>query len=165
MKSFFAPGLSTLALIFLLFGLQTTVASCTKTVTRTASKDTAITIQLLTSRQWKLQYIHGVSDNDTVFYTRGGAYNVDFDPQTITFNPDFTGTVIPISSVPQSLTWGFLNQSNSSLSFVVDHGSAPDETYSWDNMSYRNDSLLIDQFSSYQGVNSQAEIVWIGVRD
>jgi hypothetical protein len=183
MKHIFSLGLPAFILIFLLFGFQTTFISCTKTVTNTdtvtvtktdtlvktntdtVSKDTAITVQLLASRPWQLQYIHSVTDNDTVVYTRGGAYNVDFDSQVITFNSNFTGSVVDIASAFHSTVWSFSPDSvNNELILVVNNQpSLPNQTYTWSNMTYRNDSLLVDQYSNYQGVNSQAEIIWVGV--
>jgi hypothetical protein len=181
MKQLISLGLSTLALIFFLFGFQTTFVSCTKTktvtntdtvtVTKTdtltdvVSKDTAITVQLLASRQWQLNYIHSVTDNDTIVYQRGGAYNVDFDAQVITFNSNFTGTVVDITSASHSTTWSLSPDSvNNELIFVVSNPSSlPNQTYTWSNMTYRNDSLLVDQYSNYEGVNSQAEIIWVGL--
>jgi hypothetical protein len=183
MKQLISLGLSTLALIFFLFGFQTTFVSCTKTktvtntdtvtvtktntdtVTDVVSKDTAITVQLLASRQWQVQYIHSVTDNDTVVYQRGGAYNVDFDPQVITFNSNFTGTVVDIVAASHSTTWSLSPDSvNNELVLVVSNQSPlPNQTYTWSNMTYRNDSLLVDQYSNYEGVKSQAEIIWVGI--
>jgi hypothetical protein len=181
MKRLSSLGLSAIVLLFLLFGFQTSFISCTKTrvvnqtdtvtvtktdtVTDIVSKDTAVTVQILASRQWELSYIHSVSDNDTVVYTRGGYYNVDFDSQIITFNSNFTGSVIDIASASHSLTWSLSPDSlNNELILVVNNQPAlPNQSYSWSNMTYRNDSLLVDQYSTYQGVNSQAEIIWVGL--
>jgi hypothetical protein len=184
MKTILSLGLSTFVFIFLLFAFPTPFVSCTKNVTKTdtvnkmdtlqkidtvsridtVSTDTAVTVQLLASRQWQLQYIRGVTDNDSVIYTRGGTYNIDFDPQTITFNPNFTGSLTDIASASHSTTWSFSNSSNTGLTLVVSNKfPLPNQTYVWSNMSYRNDSLLIDQYSTYLTVNSESEIIWVGV--
>jgi hypothetical protein len=134
----------------------------TKTDTLTLSKDTTVTTQILSSRTWMLQYIHGVTANDTVYYTRGGAYNIDFDKQSVSFNAAGTGTVIDIAGDSHDMTWNFTNSANTALTLVADNTGIPNQTYYWDNLRYRNDSLLLDQFSSYQGTNSQAEIIWVG---
>jgi hypothetical protein len=167
-------GFSTFGVAFFLIGLQTTFVSCTKTVEKSdtvtvtqtdtliISKDTMVTAQILASRPWLLQYIHGVTANDTVYYTRGGAYNIDFDKQTATFNVAGMGNFIDIVGATHGMTWDFTNSSNTALTLVADNTGIPNQTYSWDNLRYRNDSLLLDQFSSYQGTNSQAEIIWVG---
>lgn len=178
MKPILKLTATSFVLIFILFGVQAPFSSCTKTVTKTdtvtltktdtlvktVSKDTAITAQLLASRQWEVQYLRDVTNNDTTIYTRGGAYNVNFNSQLLTFNTNFTGSVVDINSVSHTTTWNFTNSANTALTLVVSNPSPlPYQTYNWNNMTYRNDSLLIDQYSSYQGNNSQTEIIWLGV--
>jgi hypothetical protein len=178
MNRVFSISLSILTIVILLFGFQTTFVSCTKTsttdtvtitkidtLTKTdtlSTSDTAITIQLLTSTPWKLLYLRGVSDDTIVYYTRGGQYNENFDAQLITFNANMTGAFIDGNSGNHTFTWNWSNSSNTQLTWVATNNPPfPTETFVWDDLRYRNDSLLFNQYSTFEGNNSQVECILV----
>jgi len=178
MSRVFSLSLTILTIVIFLFGFQTTFVSCTKTstsdtvtITRIdtliktdtlSTPDTAITIPLITSAPWKLLYIRGVTDDTIVYYTRGGQYNVNFDAQLVAFNANMTGTFIDASSGTHTITWNWSNSSNTQITWVASNPSPfPSQTVVWDNLRYRNDSLLFDQYWTFEGINSQSECVAI----
>ena len=176
MSRVFSVSLSILTIVIVLFGFQTTFVSCTKTsttdtvtitkidtLTKTdtlSTSDTAITIQLITSTPWKLLYLRGVTDDTIVYYTRGGQYNQNFDAQLLTFNANMTGAFIDGNSGNHTITWSWSNASNTQITFVASNPPPlPAQTVVWDNLRYRNDSLLFDQYWTFEGINSQSECI------
>jgi hypothetical protein len=174
MSRIIALALPCFLAFFILFGASTGFTSCTKTNTKTitdtvditktdtVNADTAVTTQILTSHTWMLQYYRSVTGDSIVYYTRGGAYNEDFDAETLAFSSNLTGTFVDGSDASHSFTWSWSNSSNTQLSFVVANPSPlPSQTIVWDNLAYRNDSLIVDQYWSYETTNSQAEAVFV----
>ena len=164
---------SFLAFAFLLL-FQSSITSCTKdqtiydtvTVTKTDTliiKDTAVSLELLTANSWILQDYRGVSANTIVFYQRGGTSNTEnFDNEYIRFIADGTGTYFDQSGAMHQITWEFLNDEKTRLSFVVSN-PAPLESQMviYDNLRYKNKSLLFDQYWSYNYINLHAQAIRI----
>jgi hypothetical protein len=180
MTRIFSISCSLSIALFVLFGFQTTFTSCTKTTTHydtvTVTKtdttvktdsvsltDTAVTVQLLTTNPWELQYTRMVSGDSIIYYTRGGAYNEDFDAEYITFSSNLTGTFVDPTGTSHSFTWSWTNATNTQITLIISTGIPllPAETVVWDNLRFKNDSLLYDQYDSFGTVNQQAECIMI----
>jgi len=159
MKQVFTFSLA--GLIFTLFFLQTGVSSCSKdqiiydtikvnTIQHDTIviKDTALTIQLLTAHSWRMQEIRGVSNNVAFYYLRGGSSNTQsFDNDVITFRSDKTGTYTDNSGNSFSLTWDFTNSSNTRIVYTMPNSNlAPNLVVIWENLRYKNASLLYDEY-------------------
>ncbi len=166
---------------FLLFGFQTSFTSCTKTTTRidtvtltkidttttiktdtVSAADTTLTLQILTSNTWIIQYIRSVTDNTIVYYTRGGSSTENFDAEYLLFNSNLTGTLVDPTGASHTMTWSWSNATNTQLTFITSNPSPePSQTTIWDNLRMKGDSLLCDQYFTYLTVNSQSEVVMI----
>jgi hypothetical protein len=154
--------------------LQTGVTSCTKekivvdtvTVTKTDTliiQDTTVSLELLTANSWKLQEIRGVNGNTMVFYERGGTLNTqNFDNEYIRFRADGTGTYFDASGATHQITWEFSNEARTKLTFVVSN-PAPLESHIvvYENLRYKNQALLFDQYWTYDNINSHAQVIRI----
>ena len=182
MTRIFSVSGSLFIALMVLFGFQTTFTSCTKTtthydtltVTKTdttlktdsvALTDTAVTVQLLTASPWELQYIRMVSGDSIIYYTRGGAYNENFDAELITFSSNLTGTFVDPTGTSHSFTWSWSNSANTQITLIISTGIPlqPTETVVWDNLRFKNDSLLFDQYDSIGTLNQQGECVMISL--
>jgi hypothetical protein len=180
MTRIFSMSVPLFIALIVLFGFQTTFTSCTKTTTHydtvtvtksdttvktdaVALSDTAVTVQLLTASPWQLQYIRMVSGDSVIYYTRGGTSNENFDTELITFSSNFTGTFVDPTGTSHSFTWAWSNSTNTQITLVITTGIPllPTETIVWDNVRFKNDSLLFDQYDSLGTVNQQAECVMI----
>jgi hypothetical protein len=180
MTRIFSISCSLIIALIVLFGFQTTFTSCTKTtthydtvtVTKTdttvktdtvALSDTAVTVQLLTANPWELQYIRMVSGDSIIYYTRGGSYSENFAAENITFSSNLTGTFVDPTGASHPFTWSWSNATNTQITLIITTGIPllPTETFVWDNLRYKNDSLLFDQYDSFGTVNQQAECVMI----
>ena len=180
MTRIFSMSVSLFIALIVLFGFQTTFTSCTKitthydtvTVTKTdttvktdtvALSDTAVTVQLLTASSWQVQYVRMVSSDSIIYYTRGGTFNENFNAELITFNSNLTGTFVDPTGTSHSFTWSWSNATNTQITLIITTGIPllPTETFVWDNLRFKNDSLLFDQYDSLVTVNQQAECVMI----
>jgi hypothetical protein len=171
MKKLFS--FSTIFCVILLM-MQAGVSSCTKevivtdTVTITKKdtviiKDTAITLQLLTSKSWKVEEIRGVQGNTILYYKRGGTGNTEnFDIEYITFNANKTGIYFDGVGTTHQITWDFANADNTKLTFIVQNPSPiPAQTVVYENLRYKNGSLLFDQYWTYNNINTHAQVIRI----
>ncbi len=162
-----------LAFASLLF-LQTGVTSCTKEkiVLDTVSvtnidtfiiQDTSISLELLTANSWKVQEIRGVNANTLLFYERGGISNTEnFDNEYIRFEADGTGTYFDGSGATHQITWEFSNEAKTKLTFVVSNPAPLEsQTVIWENLRYKDNALLFDQYWTYDNVNSHAQVIRI----
>jgi len=180
MTRIFSISCSLFIALFVLFGFQTTFTSCTKTtthydtvtVTRTdttvktdsvALTDTTVTVQLLAASPWQLQYTRMVSGDSIIYYTRGGAYSENFAAELITFSSNLTGTFVDPTGTSHSFTWSWSNATNTQITLVITTGIPllPTETVVWDNLTFKNNSLLFDQYDSIGTLNQQGECVMI----
>ena len=165
-------------LFILLSTVQVTSTSCTKeqlvhdTLTKTVhdttikiqndtiSRDTAITVQLLTANSWKYDEYIGVEGNAKVVYVRGAAgNNVNYDNQYITFSSNGTGGLYdPKYSYLNPLTWNFTDPSNTKLVMTVNFPTGP-VLVNWDHIFYKNGKLIYDQYWTQNGTNAHLQIV------
>jgi hypothetical protein len=150
-------GFSPFVVFAFLLSLQTGVTSCTKEKT-VLIQDTAVSVELLTANSWKLQEYRGVDANTIVFYERGGALNTaNFDNEYIRFRSDGTGSYFDQNGVTHEFTWEFLNEAKTSLTFVVSNPFGPSQAVFYENLRYKNDALLFDQYWTYNSINSHAQ--------
>ncbi len=172
MKKFLS--LSSLFIFIIFLSVQTSLTSCTKevteydtvTVTQTDTlviTDTTVTTAILTANAWKMQEFRGVIGNSITLYERGGTSNTEnYDNEYIRFNADGTGTLFDAVGTTHALTWAFESGTTTQLSFVVSNPSpTPSQTVVYDNLRYKNKSLLFDQYWSYEGLNSHTQAVRI----
>ena len=171
---------SSLFVLTLIAFLQTSTTSCKKEVTRydtvmithtdtlnlidtVVIKDTPISVELLTANAWKLQEYIGVAGNDLTFYERGGTDNTrNFDDEYIQFNADKTGIYHDVDGKTRQITWDFLDASLTKLTWtILNEPAAANEVVVYDNMRYKNLSLLMDQYWSYDNLNNHAQIIRI----
>ena len=174
-------------LSFIIFiSLQTSITSCTKditiydTVTLTQTDtltridtltqidtliitDTAISLELLTANSWKMQEFRGVIGNTITYYLRGGSGNTEnYDNEYITFNANKTGILYDAEGTTHQITWDFSNSNNTGLTFVVQNSyPVPNQTVVYENLRYKNKSLLFDQYWTYNNINSHTQAVRI----
>jgi hypothetical protein len=173
-------GFSSLFFFVFLSIVQTGTVSCTKEVTKydtvkifhtdTLSiidtliiKDTAISLDLLTANSWKVQECKGVLDNFVLFYVRGGVNNtVNYDKDVIRFKADKTGTFTDGNGGQHTITWDFLNTEMTQLSFVVSN-PAPlaSQVVIWENLRFKNEAILCDQYWTYDRENTHSQLVRI----
>jgi hypothetical protein len=172
-------SLSTLS-AFILLMMQAGVTSCTKevivrdTVTITKKdtlikkdtviiKDTAISLQLLTSKSWKLEEIRGVEGNTILYYKRGATGNTEnFDIEYITFNANKTGIYFDAVGSTHQMTWDFANAENTKIIFIVQNPAPiPSQTVVYENLRYKNGALLFDEYWSYNNRNTHAQVIRI----
>jgi hypothetical protein len=171
---------SFIILFILLSTVQVTSTSCTKeelvhdTVTKTLhdtvikvqhdtiSRDTALTVQILTANSWKLQEYKGVEGNTNVVYIRGAAgNNVNYDNEYITFNSNGTGGYYdPNYNYTSPLTWNFVNTDNTKLIMTINFPTGA-EVVTWDHIIYKNKSLMFDQYWTKGTVNSHTQNIRI----
>lgn len=165
-------GFSSFFVFVLLSMVQTSVSSCTKdetiydtvTVIKTDTlviQDTAITLQLLTSTSWKTQEIRGVIGNTLLFYSRSSNSNTeDYSNEYITFSADKTGVLYDAAGALHQLTWNFNNNTNTKLTYIVQN-PAPlaSQTVVYENLRYKNNALLFDQYWTYNNINSHAQVI------
>jgi hypothetical protein len=159
-----------------LFLIQAGVSSCTKdqviydtvkvnTIQHDTIvvKDTALTMQLLTAHSWRMQEIRGVSNNVAFYYLRGGSSNTQsFDNDVITFRPDKTGTYTDNSGNSFSLTWNFTNSNNTSIVYTMPNSNlAPNLVVTWENLKYKNASLLYDEYYTAGTKTAHSHVVRI----
>lgn len=182
MTRIFSISVSLLIALIVLLGVQTTFTSCTKTTTHydtitvtksdttlktdtVALSDTAVTVQILTTGPWELQYTRMVSGDSIIYFTRGGAYNENFDAELITFSSTNTGTFVDPTGTSHSFTWSWSNSANTQITLIISTGIPlqPTETVVWDNLRFKNDSLLFDQYDSIGTLNQQGECVMISL--
>jgi hypothetical protein len=179
MKRILGFSLSLFVIFMIMCTFQTGFTSCTKTSvtdtititkidttvmvkTDTISSDTALTLQILTANSWKIQYLRAVTDDTITFYTRGGTYNQDFDAEYVTFNANLTGVLVDAVGASHQMTWNWSDSSNTQITFIIQNPlPLVPQTTVWNNIRYKNDSLLLDQYWTYAYINSQAEVVWI----
>lgn len=160
MKRFIsASALCSLACLLL---FQTSFTSCKKeTITKTDTvvvKDTAISLELLTSNSWKVQELRGVTGNTITYYLRGGSSNTEnFDAEYITFNAAKTGIYFDASGVTHQMTWDFSSSTNTKLTFVIQNNGIPSQTVIFDNIRYKNKALYYDQYWTYNNINCHAQ--------
>jgi hypothetical protein len=167
-------------LFILLSTVQVTSTSCTKeelvhdTVTKTVhdttikiqhdtiSRDTALTVQLLTANSWKIQEYKGVEGNINVLYVRGASNNtnVNYDIEYLTFNNNGTGSYYDPNNYTSPLTWSFVNSDNTKLVMTINFPSGPN-VVTWDHIFYKNKSLIYDQYWTKGTVNSHTQMIRI----
>lgn len=164
-------GLSSLLGFIILLTMQTGVSSCTKEVVKVDTltkidtvviqQDTTVTLAILTANKWRSQEIRGVIGNDTIVYQRGGTNNTqDYDNEYIQFNADGTGILYDAAGTTHQTTWSFSDSSHTKLTFIVfNPAPIPSQTVTYDNLRYKNKALLFDQYWSYQGINSHAQLI------
>jgi hypothetical protein len=167
-------GISSFLFLIILTSLQTGVTSCTKdkTIYDTVTvikkdtlviQDTAISLQLLAANSWKVQEIRGVQNNSVVYYQRGGTTNTEsFDNEYITFNTDKTGIYYDNAGYTHQMTWDFSNNVNTKLTIVIQN-PAPlaNQTVVYENLRYKNKTLLFDQYWTYNNTNAHAQVIRI----
>jgi hypothetical protein len=176
MNRIIALALPCFLAFFILFGASSGFTSCTKTNTKTdtvditktdtltktdtVNTDTTVTLQILTANPWQLQSILGVTDDSVVYYTRGGQYNEDFDAQLYTFNANQTGTFLDGAGGSHTFTWTWSNSTNTQITMIISNPSPlPAMTNVFDNLRYKNSSLLFDQYWTYEGISSHSQCV------
>jgi len=147
----------TLLTIPLIFMLQVSTTSCTKenikydtvTVTKRDTiiiKDTVLSVAILTANSWKLQEMKGVLGGVNRYYLRGGSSNTEsFDNEYITFNQNGTGTYVQNNGIQNSITWSFSNEAHTKLTLTLLNTPAT-FTVTWDNIRYKNKSLIYDDY-------------------
>lgn len=170
---------STTVVCFLLFIAQTTVSSCTKTVTVIDSiihtqtdtlisiirdtlqeKDTALTAAILTATPWKLQEVRALSGGTYIYYTRGGTANSQsFDNEYITFHADNSGTYQDNAGSTTTFTWQFTNTSNTQLVWIWNLPQPV--TITWENIAYDDGALRYTEYYTQFGTNVLASEVRI----
>lgn len=124
-------------------------------------KDTAITLQLLTSKSWVMQEIRGVQGNNLLYYKRGGTSNTEsFDADHIKFDANKTGTYVDGNGATHQISWDFSNSDNTKLTFIVSNPvPLTSQTVVYDNLRYKNGVLLFDQYWTYNNINSHAQAI------
>lgn len=167
-------SISGIMLFVLMATIEVGVTSCTKdktlydtvTVTKTDTlviQDTAITLGLLTANAWKMQEIRGVIGNDIIFYQRGGTTNTEnYDNEYIRFNADKTGILFDANSATHQITWDFSNEAKTKLTFILANPAPLEsQTVIYENLRFKNNALLFDQYWTYSNVNSHAQVIRI----
>lgn len=123
--------------------------------------DTTVTLELLTANSWKMQELRGVIGNDITFYERGGTSNTEnYDNEYIRFNADGTGILYDAAGTTHNITWAFADGTTTKLTFVVSNPPPiASQNVVYENLRYKNNTLLFDQYWSYNGINSHAQAV------
>lgn len=163
-------GLSSFLGFVILLTMQTGMTSCTKEVVKIdtltkvdtiVKQDTTVTPALLTAYKWKTKEIIGVIGNNITYYERGGSNNTEnYDNEYIQFNTDGTGVLYDAAGTLHQTTWSFSDSSYKKLTFVVFNPSPiPSQNVTWDNLRFKNNQLLFDQYWSYQGINSHVQFI------
>jgi hypothetical protein len=162
MKQFISLG----AIVSFILVLQLGLAACSKdkTIYKTDTvviKDTAISLELLTSKSWKLEEILGVQGNAIIYYKRGGNSNTaNYSNDYITFNANKTGIYVDAAAASHSITWDFINNDISKLMLIIAN-PAPlaSQTVVYENMRYKNGALLFDQYWTYNNINAHFQVI------
>ncbi len=97
------------------------------------------------------------------YYKRGGLSNTEnFDNEYITFNTNKTGIYFDAVGATHQMTWDFSNIENTKITFVVQN-PAPlaAQTVVWENLRYKNKTLIFDQYWTYNNVNAHAQVIRI----
>lgn len=157
----FLFGFSSFALMASLFFLQVGISSCTKekiikdTVIikdivilkdTVIIKDTLLSTQILTANPWKIKETRGVLGGATVYYVRGGSANTEsFDNEFILFNANGTGSYVGNNGTQFQLTWNFMDAEHVKIMWSLLNSPAT-YTLTWDNIRYKNNSLIFDQY-------------------
>lgn len=111
-------------------------------------KDTALTVSILTANSWKLQELRGVKNNVAFYYLRGGSSNTEtFDNEYITFNVANNGTYHTNAGDNASMTsWAFINADSTAMTIHLTYTSGADYDLYWENLRYKNASLMYDEY-------------------
>jgi hypothetical protein len=165
-----ALGASAILLIMILLATAGGLSSCTKdhTIIDTITviekdtvtiKDTMLTAQILCANQWKYQIYRGVFGGDSVVYYRGGTSNTfNYDNDYIEFHNDGsrTGFSQDANGYSHQITeWQFTNTDHTQLTFkwYVTNSSIY-HFVTWDNIRYKNKSLMYDEYYHDNYVNA-----------
>jgi hypothetical protein len=170
MKRFF--GLS--FVLFFLFAItgQLSLSSCTKESTKydtvvkqtnvydTINRRDTINMAILTANSWKIEEIRAVSGNNVIFYQRGGNSNTqNFDNEYITFNSDGSGTYVDNLGGTYTINWKFADSTYTVIKYTLNLPTPLFDT--WENIIYRNGSIMYDEYNNQNGTNNQSTVIRI----
>jgi len=155
MTRIFSISCSLSIALFVLFGFQTTFTSCTKTTTHydtvTVTKtdttvktdsvsltDTAVTVQLLTTNPWELQYTRMVSVIVSSTIPEVALTMKILMPNTSLLVRILRDFVDP-TGTSHSFTWSWTNATNTQITLIISTGIPllPAETVVWDNLRFK----------------------------
>lgn len=158
--------------IFLIFGsLSFGLSSCQKEVVRTDTlviRDTIYkepvipvidTLQVLTSRQWKIDEIRFLQADSPYYYKRGGIGNaVNLDNEFIKFNSDYTGIYFTDGNT-YIFTWGFKSGNKTKIEYLVQFPTPL--LVNWENLIYNDNYLRYSEYYHKNDFNSLATVLRI----
>ncbi len=164
-------GASILSFLVFFSSLNVSLTSCTKekiviikkdTIIQKDTvllKDTALTLEILTANPWQLQEYKGVVGNKKVWYERGSSNNTqNFDSDYITFKLDKTGQYTDGFGGQYAITWDFVNSDSTKIKWVYNRPQGK-LTVTYDNIRYKNASLLFDQYWTDKRIHSHTQVV------
>ena len=131
-------------------------------------KDTMLTAEILSANQWKYQVFRGVYGGDSIVYYRGSASNTaNYDNDYIEFYNDgsHNGFTQDAEGYSHQITdWQFTNSEHTQMTFRYYVTNSPIYHFvTWDNIRYKNKSLMFDEYyhDNYANINLHDQTIRI----
>lgn len=156
MKKVFGAGSLFLLLLSL---IQLGGSSCKKEVEVKVPMPPMDTLAVLTAKQYHMEEIRILQDNNVYYYKKGSSGNTaTFDQEYIKFNTDKTGSYF-YNGTTNTINWDFVGMNKTRIRYTLNRSTPV--TINWENISYSGDSLSYSEYYLINGVNSMSTAVRI----